>query len=104
MQLKIPEKLWSKSRQKKPRKVGLGKACRVWQQTAVITGVACNPVIFSCVHALVTCPSLWILLHFFFVFQIIVHFSFFHLNKIYQISYVPVASQNHCVKTVYEDK
>lgn len=41
---------------------------------------------------------------FFFVFQIIVHFSFFHLNKIYQISYVPVASQNHCVKTVYEDK
>lgn len=34
----------------------------------------------------------------FFVFQIIVHFSFFHLNKIYQISYVPVASQNRCVK------
>lgn len=34
----------------------------------------------------------------FFVFQIIVHFSFFHLNKIYQISYVPAASQNRCVK------
>lgn len=66
MQLKSQRKaLWSISWQKRPRKVGLWKACRVWQQTAVITGVACNPVIFSCVHAFVTCLFLWILLHFF---------------------------------------